>query len=195
MLMTMTIAAERSTTIEIREFPTLPYGEPLTARVSQLYRDVFAEIDTLAAQRHMLSDDELSGVLANPRVQKWVALGDGGPVGVSVITNSLHDWPLVSPRFFRRIEPERYAARKIWYVGFVGVTPGHPGVFVDLIEAMAPQVSKEGGMAVMDFCHWNVAVRKLPAITQRILGRYDDRAAGILVDRQEFWGWTFPDPV
>lgn len=171
--------------------------EPLAAGLTALYEEIFAEVDTLAVQRHMLYPAECREIWANPQVQKWIAFEGTTPVGMATITNSLGAWPLISARYFARHEPERYAARKIWYIGFVGIRPGNASGFADLVLSMAPQVVDPYGMAVMDFCHYNVAVRQLPRVTQALLTRYARRSRRRSVmtelDQEHFVAWTFPD--
>jgi hypothetical protein len=180
---------------DIKRMDHIPPQTPLAANLTNLYRATFAEIDELAVQRHMLSRIELRDIWADSNIQKWVAFEDTSPVGVATITNRLGSWPLISPAYFERHFPEHYRASKIWYIGFVGVKPGHPGVFSDLITSMAPQVRDGDGMAVMDFAHYSVAVRKIDQATDRILKRFDPRASGMEIDAQRFWAWTFPDKV
>lgn len=182
---------------EIKRMDVVSHIEPLSAGLTALYRTAFDEIDTLAAQRHMLTGPELNEIWQNPRVQKWIAFEGTTPTGVATITNSLPDWPLVSPRYFARHFPEHHAAAKIWYIGFVGVLPGR-NLFADLITSMAPQVVLDGGMAVMDFAHYNVAVRKIDRVTDALLRRYTNTATGGQLravhqplDSQHFHAWSF----
>ena len=42
------------------------------------------------------------------------------------MTAHLRSMPLVSPEYFARRWPERYAAGLIFYIGFLGGAPGQP---------------------------------------------------------------------
>ena len=158
------------------------------------YQDVFVDVNTLAANRHMMTADEFDHVMADERVQKWVARNDAGDIiGMATITNDLDAWPLVSPAFFAKHYPEQYARRAVWYIGFVGCnaegTRAH--AFRDLIALMQPQVEASDGLFVQDFCTYNVGVRRLPDATRAILRRINPTVEFARIDAQEFWAGKF----
>jgi hypothetical protein len=88
-----------------------------------LYVQLFTEVDELAAQRHLMTYDEFAEVYHDPRVLKFYEFDRGSLIGMSVLTQHLDAWPLISPRFFARRWPAHYSRQAIWYVGFVGVLP------------------------------------------------------------------------
>lgn len=166
----------------------------LTAEAWRFYQDVFVEVNTLAANRHMMTPDEFGHVMADERVQKWVALNDEGRViGMATITNHLDAWPLVSPAYFEKRFPEQYERRAIWYIGFVGCNPEgtRAHAFRDLIARMQPQVEASDGVFVQDFCTYNVGVRRLPDATRAILRRINPTLQFDRIDAQEFWAGSF----
>ena len=158
------------------------------------YEDVFVEVNTLAANRHLMTIDEFDHVMADSRVQKWFAFDDDGRIiGMATITNHLDAWPLVSPAFFAKLYPGQYERRAIWYIGFVGCnaegTRAH--AFRDLIAQMQPQVEESDGIFVQDFCTYNVGVRRLPDATRAILRRINPTVEFDRIDAQEFWAGSF----
>jgi hypothetical protein len=183
--------------IDIKRLDRIDWTEPLSNRLTGLYQTVMEEIDTLAANRHQLYDHECRKIWQNDRIQKWIGFDGTTPVGMSVITNSLHDWPLISPRFFKRLDPERYEFRKIWYVGFIGIQPdADVTLYAELIKAMAPQVIEDDGRAAMDFCSYNRVIRRMDRATAALLKRLarhsgDRVARGGEVDSQGFYSWEF----
>lgn len=168
----------------------------------QSYRTAFEPINALAAQRHLMTYNEFETVMTDARVRKHFAtvgghlVADGTViggqvVGMSVITNDLWAWPLISPAYFARRWPTHYRQNRIFYVGFVLALPNAPiTTFRDLIADMAQPVFACQGIAVMDFCTANVD-RKVPAATDRILHRLHPDTNGDRVDAQEFWAWRF----
>ena len=167
--------------------------EDLESRLWPLYEAAFRDVDTLAAQRHLLDRAEFAAILADKRIATFVARDDVGPAGVAVMTNVLEAWPLVSPRFFARRWPDHYRRGAVWYFGFVAVDPvwaGRGYVFAQLIAAMQPTVGRHG-IAVMDFCAYNSQVRGLPAASGAVLRRIDPQARLEQVDVQEFWAVRF----
>lgn len=163
----------------------------------QLYQRVFADINKRAAQRHLMTHHEYIDVAEDPRIRKYFAVQpDGDPVGLSTITNQLDAWPLISPEYFAHRFPDHYQRQAIWYIGYVGVdtTPtGRPRLhtFSQLIAAMYPQVIESDGLAVMDFCGYNIDVKHLPEVSRLVQHRLNPNVTGTVLDRQEFWAFRF----
>lgn len=161
--------------------------------LGEVYVRIFSEVDEMAVNRHLMSGEEFAELGRDPLMRKFVALDSAGqPVGLSCITRDVASWGLVSPRALRRRYPEAYAAGKLFYVGFVGVLPGNPGVFPQLLEAMSDWGGRGNGeVYVMDFCGYNVDLLKIPTLGVRALRSFDDRAQAEMIDRQEFWAVDF----
>jgi hypothetical protein len=156
------------------------------------YAGIFAEINTMAAQRHLMTLEEFTTVYRDPRVLKFYIHDDNGNLaGMSVLTQHLDAWPLISPPYFARRWPQHYARNAIWYVGFVGVTPHHRHGFRRLVNDMYAHVISNAGIAVMDFCTYNVARRRLPAITLKLLAGINPAADMETADAQAFVVYTF----
>ena len=157
-----------------------------------LYANIFAEVNNLAAQRHLMTSAEFHAIYHDPRVLKFYTRDEaGGLAGMSVLTQDLDAWPLISPTFFARRWPDHYARKAIWYVGFVGVAPNGLNGFRDLVGKMYPHVIGNAGVAVMDFCTYNVTHRRLPAVTLKLLSWVNPAAAMETVDAQQFVVYTF----
>jgi hypothetical protein len=150
-----------------------------------LYADVFAEVNALAAQRHLMTEDEFANVYNNPGVLKFYVFDDDDKlIGLSVLTNDLAEWPLASQECYARRWPEHYARGAIWYVGFVGAAPNHSHAFRKLIVQMYKYVIGNNGLAAMDFCTYNMIERRLPEITLMLLGRINPAASMEVIDTQ-----------
>lgn len=158
-------------TLTITEYDEL--DDKVGAEAWTVYEETFAEINELAAQRHLMNIGEFYDVAHDKRVRKFIATNVTGIVGISTITNDLRAWPLISPPYFRKHWPEHYEREAIWYIGVVGVHPRVFGshVFSALIEAMSPLVFESDGLAVMDFCGHNEDVRAMPHVTKLLLKR------------------------
>jgi hypothetical protein len=170
-------------------------GLSLIGAAWEMYEATFQEINALAVQRHMMTYEEFVAVMADGRVIKYLVLGENHAVlGMSLLTNDLEAWPLISPAYFEKHWPEHYREQTVWYVGFVAVAPGQSAaLFPALIAKMYEPVRDTHGVAVMDFCTYNVGVRRLPAATQAILRRLHSTARGSEIDAQSFWLWEFPE--
>lgn len=127
------------------------------------YQETFAEINTLAALRHLMTVDEFVQVMQDPRIEKHLVRGGEGQIeGLGVCTSDLTAWPLISPEFFERRWPDHYAGRRIWFVGFIGVRAGaHWATFRTILRAM--QKGQPDDLWVMDVCAVNEQPIKLAA--------------------------------
>src|ERR1700753_3252601 len=97
--------------------------DDLHEAVWKLYEDSFAELRSLAVQRHLMYRSEFDEVMRDTRIGKYLALDDDGTVcRIATYTNDLEAVPLIAPEYFERHYPEQYAAQKIWYIGFVAVS-------------------------------------------------------------------------
>jgi hypothetical protein len=172
------------------------YDEPdIAARTAawDLYRTAFAEVNTLAAQSHLMTATEFWGVWDDENVQKWLATDDDGAlIGLGVQTDDLNAWPLISPAYFERKWPQLYLERRIWYVGFVCTRqePAAPiDTFAQIIRAMSAETRAAGGVSVMDYCTANVE-RGLPKAAGRLLGRAG-KVKMQAIDSQAFYAYDF----
>jgi hypothetical protein len=160
--------------------------------VWDMYCEAFTDIDRQAAQRHLMTRAEFGHVMTDERVGKYLAYADDQVVGQAVITNDLAAWPLISPRYFETHWPELYAARRIFYIGYVCTSPDAPNhTFHDLIAEMSGPVFAADGMAVMDFCAVNTDALHLPRHVGILLDHLNPAADPKRIDRQEFWAWRF----
>ncbi len=155
------------------------------------YRETFAEINTLAAQRHLMRHDEFTEVMTDGRITKYVLSEENDALlGLGTSTNDLSAWPLISPAYFERMYPEQYAAGKLWYIGFIGVRDGVRGGFAAMLEAMSAPQRRVAGVALMDYCAFNFGERDVHSISLRLLERYSAPRPRI-VDTQTFVAYDF----
>lgn len=172
----------------VTEYEAIP--EPLFEQTWHFYQRIFTDIDTLAANRHLMYPAEFRYVADTLMIKKFLATNDAGRLlGMSVITNDLSTWPLISPHYFARHWPDHYHRDAIWYIGFVGVdreVAGTGHVFRDLITAMYPYVHDSQGLFVMDYCATNID-RGIPRLTERVVTGINPAAVLQEVDRQSFY--------
>lgn len=166
------------------------------------YVSAFADISRKAMQRHTMFYEQFVDMAEDRDIWKYVARDlSGGIVGMSVITNRLTAWPLVTPEYFEDRWPKHYAEDRIWYIGFVAVTHGattqgsetkrRGNLFRRLISTMYNRVDESEGIAFMDYCKFNIEKRRLAALTLALLNSINPNVTGGQVDGQEFWGWRF----
>jgi len=169
--------------------------EELHEAVWKLYQDAFEDLNTMAVQRHLMYRDEFVEVMHDSRVHKYLALDDDGTVcGIATYTNELDAVPLISPPYFERHWPEHYASKRIWYIGFVAVSPQAQGreVFSLLIEQMYLVASAQNGVVGLDICTYNDDVRRMSRIFRLMVSRLSDTMRFDRVDQQSYWLYEFP---
>lgn len=161
-----------------------------------MYLDCFQELNTLAVQRHLMYREEFDEVMLDTRVHKYVAYDDDGSLcGVATYTNDLDAVPLIAPQYFERHWPEHYAAQRIWYIGFVAVSPHAQGreAFAQLVEQMYLVASAQNGLVGLDICTYNDDVRRMSRVFRLMVGRLSDNMKFNRIDQQSYWLYEFPN--
>jgi len=159
----------------------------------QLYEKAFQDLNRLAVQRHLMHRDEFEEVMHDQRVTKYLCLEDDGTlVGMSTFTNDLDAVPLIAPDYFEYHWPDLYAARKIWYIGFLAVHPDAQGrrAFAQLSEQMYMVAAAQDGLVGLDLCNHNDDVRHMSRVL-RIMARRLGRSRLDLIDQQSYWLYRF----
>jgi len=160
-----------------------------------LYLGAFKELNTLAVQRHLMHRDEFDGVMNDQRVQKYLCVADDGTLcGLATYTNDLDAVPLIAPEYFERHWPEHYAARKIWYIGFVAVHPQAQGrhVFRQLVEELYVVAATQNGLVGIDICSYNDDVLNMSHIFRSMVARLTANMRFQRIDQQSYWLYEFP---
>jgi len=161
-----------------------------------LYQEAFEELNTLAAQRHLMYRSEFDEVMRDPRIDKYLALEEDGSLsGIACYTNNLDAIPLIAPQYFERRWPEHYAANRIWYIVFVAVSPHAQGreAFAQMVEQMYLVAATQNGLVGLDICSYNDEVRHMSRIFRLMVGRLcNNNMRFNRIDQQSFWLYEFP---
>lgn len=169
--------------------------ESLLEEAWTLYYDAFEELNTFTVQRHLMYRDEFDQMMRDTRVQKYLYLGDDGALcGFSTYTNNLDAVPLISPQYFQRRWPQRYAERRIWYIGFVAVHPSGRAirVFAELIAAMQSVAAAQNGVVGWDVCQYNDEKHHLSRASELLVRRLPNDVRVERADEQSYWLYEFP---
>jgi hypothetical protein len=170
----------------------------LRERAWDAYSSAFDELRTAAIQRHMMTRAEFDEVMADDRVQVYLAeQRDGVIAGIATLANDLAAMPLVSPDFFRARWPEHYEAGRCWYIGLVGVRPSAQGAgaFQLIVGTVAATVGPPGGVLVLDVPQRNIESFHVPHAVKRIADTVVSGATCEMVDAQTYWAYTTPVPA
>jgi len=174
-----------------------------------VYNAAFEELRATAVQRHVMDREEFDQVLADRRVDKYLArVGDGTPAGhptnhceplpvgaLATLTNELEAMPLISPDYFRQRWPRLFGDRRIWYIGFVAVHPRfrRTGVFDRVVGELYRTVLGKGpdAVAALDVCARNEAYRLPQAIHRILAGMRLSTVRSDRMDAQAYWCYEF----
>jgi hypothetical protein len=170
----------------------------LRERAWEAYLDAFAELRTAAIQRHVMTREEFDAVMADDRVQVYLARHlDGSIAAIATLANDLESMPLVSPDFFRARWPEHYDAGRCWYVGLVGVRPSEQGggAFQLIVGTVAATLGPRGGVLVLDVPQRNIDTFHVPQAVKRIADVVVRGVTMEMVDAQSYWAYTTPVPA
>ncbi|MEV0730231.1 hypothetical protein [Polymorphospora sp. NPDC050346] len=182
----MRVVAERVLPAEIAE------------QAWQIYAEAFEEMKIRAVQRHVLYRHEFDEVMTDERVRKLLYVDHRRPDrirGVATVTDDLSAIPLISPEYFAHHWPDLFAARQIWYVGFLAVHPAArgTGAFARLTREIWRPVLAAGGMAVVDVCRHNDELGFHRAI-HHALGSLGGDVRAEHIDDQSYWIYEAPGP-
>lgn len=164
----------------------------------KVYLTAFEDLRRTAVQRHVLWSHEFDEIMADPRVEKYLAYDeDDRVVAVATFTNDLRTMPLVSPDYFEHRWPEAYAERRIWYIGFTAVHPhAHgTGAFAEIVSRMTKAVSAVDGVAVVDICRRNDEVFKFPSAIARLIRSHAPHMRDHNLDAQTYFAYDFARPA
>jgi hypothetical protein len=161
-----------------------------------LYHEAFKDLNALAVQRHMMYRHEFDDVMADKRIDKYLALDDADTLsGLCTYTNDLDAVPLISPAYFERRWPDLYAERRIWYCGFVAIHPRAQAAtaFGELVEAMYRVAAVQNGIISLDMCRHNADKRHMSRVIPLMLHRLSGGARTERMDEQSYWLYEFPE--
>ena len=161
----------------------------------ELYIEAFEELNTLAVQRHLMYRSEFDELMADPRVQKYLALDDEGKLcGLATYTNDLNAVPLIAPQYFEKHWPDHYATQRIWYIVFVAVHPKAQGheAFAQMVEQMYLLAVTNNGLVCLDICNYNDEVRNMSRVFRVMIRRLTNEMKFTRIDQQSFWLYEFP---
>ena len=162
------------------------------AAYHDLYRETFAELATLAAERQVLHEHEFLSDMRDPRVHKYVARDERGRVvGMSTITAHLETVPWINPEFFSHHYPEHARRRAIYYLGFTLVDRRvrQNRVFAAMVDRIVEMLIAERAVCTWDICAHNDG-NGLGRNIDKIVRRTAEVEIAP-VDRQTYYAATF----
>jgi pyruvoyl-dependent arginine decarboxylase len=157
-------------------------------RYYKLYVATFGQLDTEAAGRQLLTEEEFLEEMLDPRVHKYIAWDeDDRAIGMSTLATDVSTLPWVSPTYFEHHWPEEFARGAIYYLGFTLVHPAHrgAGIFQLMIRTALQKVVDDRGVAAWDSCQANDE-RGMNATAVRLV----EEVSGVtpaIVDRQTYY--------
>jgi hypothetical protein len=137
----------------------------------ELYRSAFDPLDTVAAGRQALTDDEFRADMGDESVLKFVGRDrDGRPVALCLLATDVSKLPWLSPAFWQQRYPEQFARNAIFYVGAILVSPRVRGGlwFHRLLTETIGHAASHRGVGALDVCRYNAEHLDLPGIVAKV---------------------------
>lgn len=156
-----------------------------------VYRAGFAPLETRAAARQTLTDDEFLAEMRDPRVTKLVAFDAAGEAGsMAIVATDLSLVPWISVPYYAARFPEQFARGAVYYVNAAVVRPdrqGGPWAKV-VLDELYRFVAENRAVMAFDSCGFNVEVVKLVESTARACHRIA-HVATVELDRQYYYAF------
>ncbi|WP_205199341.1 hypothetical protein [Aeromicrobium sp. YIM 150415] len=156
------------------------------------YESSFGPLREAAAARHVVPLEEFVEEMADPRIDKLVALSeaDGSFLGMSTLARDLDAVPWASPEFYLARYPEHAARGAVWYLGFTMTVPGvqRNGVFATMLSAVVEAALTERAVVGWDMCAANVGAGFNEAVKAQLGG---DDVPVAQVDVQTYYSADF----
>lgn len=126
-------------------------------RFWELYHAAFEPLETLSAARQVLTEDEFTAEMADPRVDKYIAWDGDEAVGLATLTRALETVPWISPKYFRTRYPEYAARDALFYLGFILTHPRRRrgGASSALLNAVIDTIRDADGLCGYDIGAYN----------------------------------------
>ncbi len=139
-----------------------------------VYEESFGPLRVLAAARQVLTVDEFTAELEDPRIWKYIALdADGGLAGLTTLTDDLSTMPWISPEYYQHHYPDEWSRKAIFYSGVSLVRPDmrrYP-VFARMMTCLAHRVAAVKGIYAVDMCGYNDHERSVARAAEAVLNR------------------------
>lgn len=164
-------------------------------RFYKLYAATFGILDTEAAGRQLLSEQEFLEEMLDPRVLKYVSWDhDDLAVAMTTVATDPDTLPWVSPTYFAQHYPEAYARGHVYYIGFTLVRPQHRGngLFQMMLREALTRAMETGGVGAWDTCQANEE-RGMNATAMKVIEEVTGSSA-VPIDRQTYYAVVLPDP-
>ncbi|MBL8929491.1 MAG: hypothetical protein JNL54_05160 [Kineosporiaceae bacterium] len=160
------------------------------------YRDAFDDLQTQAAQRHLMTRSEFDQLMTDERVDKIVIRDRrlDRVAALSIMTNHFDAVPLVSAEYFRARWPREFEDGRVWYVGFVAIPPAYQGsrAIGSIIRHVVEQGGSRGGVFAVDICDHNAEVHRLPEAIARLGRAFHPGVRSTRLDAQVYWAYEVP---
>lgn len=159
----------------------------------ELYRSAFSPLDTLAAGRQALTDDEFRAELVEESVLKFVGRDSHDrPVAMAIMATDLSTLPWISPAFWQERYPEQFARNAIFYVGALLVAPEAQGSmwFHRLLRETIIYAAERRGVGAIDVCRYNAQTVDIPRAVAKV-SRSLTEVAIEEVDVQTYWAFVY----
>jgi GNAT superfamily N-acetyltransferase len=170
-------------------------GTDVIEQFYDLYVIAFRPLQTNAAARHMLSLDEFTEEMTDPRIDKYIAWDDNGEaIALTTLTTDLAAVAWISPHYFVAKYPEHAARGALYYLGYTLVHPENEGrgVFARIAARIVRRLTEERAVCAFDVCGYNDGVHQIGQSIANLSRSLDMKMD--TVDVQTYYAAAFNGP-
>jgi hypothetical protein len=184
------MAADRLPTVSFTTYDEVE--EPTVDELWPEYLRAFAPLRTKAAARMVMHRHEFAAQMADRRIVKYLARCGDELAAVGTMARELEAVDWISPDFYAARFPERYAAKRIYCLGWMFVVPQfqHRQLRLRLLEHQAERIIADGAMLVYDTCRFNEDELAFTAGVNARLAELDLGAIPHPLDEQLYYAWV-----
>lgn len=147
-----------------------------------------------ASARHLLTLEEFTEEMRDPRLEKYVVLDEADSiVAMTTIATDLEAIPWIHPTFYRHRYPEEAASGRLFYLGYLFVDNEHrrsPALSL-MAEAVNARLVAARGVIGFDICNYNME----KGIGRRFRRLLASSRAIVRADTQTYFLADFRDPA
>ncbi len=161
-----------------------------------IYRDSFAPLADLSAQKQLFSDGEFRTLMSSPTTLKFCGWSDDDDgrsslAALAVVATDLSLVPWLSEPFFAKLYPDQHARSAFGCVMtiLVGLPYRDQPWIVGLVQAIGVHTVGVDGVALFDCCKFNVEEARFPELIASITKDWATLDAQLL-DYQNYYGFS-----
>jgi hypothetical protein len=132
--------------------------DQVTTAMYATYTSAFGPLQTKAAARHLLGEDEFAAEMKDPSIDKYTVWDDyHRPIALTTLTTNLAAIPWVSREYYASRYPEAAAQGTLFYLGYILVERAYrrSNALIMMTHQVNRRLHESHGVLGFDMCGFN----------------------------------------